>query len=69
MKGSEVEIKNYIHYVHYENWEMRGVEDVQTEVLADALLERCRIGAPLFVSDRFLSQVKEDSHPTVIRTA
>ena len=48
---------------------MRGVEDVQTEVLADALLERCRIGAPQFVSDRSLSPVKEDSHPTVIRTA
>ena len=48
---------------------VRGVEDVRTKVLADALLERCRIGAPLFVSDRFLSQVKENSHPTVIRTA
>lgn len=48
---------------------VRGVEDVRTKVLADALLERCRIGALLFVSDRFLSQVKENSHPTVIRTA
>ena len=48
---------------------MRGVEDVRTELLADALLERCRIGAPLFVSDRFLSQAEENSSPTVIRTA
>lgn len=48
---------------------MRGVEDVRTEVLADALLERCRIGVPLFVSDRFLSQAEENSSPPVIRTA
>lgn len=48
---------------------MRGVEDVRTAALADALLEWCRIGAPLFVSDRFLSQAEENSSPTVNRTA
>lgn len=48
---------------------MRGVENVQTEVLAEPLFERYRIGAPLFVSDRFLSQVEENRSPTVIRTA
>lgn len=29
MKGTGVEIKNYIHYIQYENWEMRQMKPVQ----------------------------------------